>query len=234
MFKDHKEGKKTRPVVAGCNSNTRGFSISAFDLLESVNKANHAPYEAISSEDMLAKITRYQKKAEEILKEGKTHLQRKVMRSRGEGMKLVTRCDKVWIKKTEEISKREEERQEQNNKEEQTEDGISGTNSQEELRQEQQEDGCERDNNEETLKYRSTQYENNPNMSVTGEDIQVVLDCDHCGPDLTEEVRLDCEGCVDGWVREDYSLCIIGNDVVSLFPSLDSINTVKILHGGGC
>ena len=109
---------------------------------------------------------------------------------------------------------------------------MPGANSQEELRQEQQEDGCERDKEEETLRYRRFQYEKNPNMSVTGEDIQVVLDCDHCGPDLTEEVRQDCGVCGDGWVREDYSLCIIGNDVVSLFPSLDSINTGKIVRGG--
>ena len=31
-------------------------------------------------------------------------------------------------------------------------------------------------------------------------------------------------------MREDYSLCIIGNDVISLFPSLDSITTGKIVR----
>ena len=54
MYKDHKEGRKSRPVVTGCNSNTRGFSNSVSDLLESVNKANEDPYECISSEDMLS------------------------------------------------------------------------------------------------------------------------------------------------------------------------------------
>ena len=80
------------------------------------------------------------------------------------------------------------------------------------------------------MKYREFQYIENPNMNLTGEDIQVVLDCDHCGPDLTEEVRQDCSGCGSGWVREDYSLSNIGNDVVSLFPSLDSVTTVKIVR----
>ena len=94
----------------------------------------------------------------------------------------------------------------------------------------QDQDACEKEKDEETYKYRQSQYENNPTMNLKGEDFQMVLDCDHCGPDLTEEVRHDCEGCGDGWVREDYSLCIIGNDVVSLFPSLDSINTGKIVR----
>jgi hypothetical protein len=43
MYKDHKEGGKSRPVVTGCNSNTRGFSNCVSDLLESVNKANQTP-----------------------------------------------------------------------------------------------------------------------------------------------------------------------------------------------
>ena len=48
------QGRKKRPVVTGCTSNTRGFSSCLSDLLESVNKANSDPYEAISSEDMLS------------------------------------------------------------------------------------------------------------------------------------------------------------------------------------
>ena len=86
MFKDHKEGKKSRPVVTGCNSNTRGFSNSVSDLLESVNKANLDPYESISSEDMLAKINKYNKKAEEI--------------------KIISCCDKLWEKKSEEARRK--------------------------------------------------------------------------------------------------------------------------------
>ena len=67
LYKDHKEGRKSRPVVTGCNSNTRGFSNSVSDLLESVNKANQSPYEAISGEDMLAKIEGYNQEAEKII-----------------------------------------------------------------------------------------------------------------------------------------------------------------------
>ena len=70
-------------------------------------------------------------------------------------------------------------------------------------------------------------------MEITGEDIEIVLECDHCGPWLTDMVRQDCElddCCGQGWVKEDYALCIIGNDVVSLFPSLDSVDTGRIVR----
>ena len=67
-------------------------------------------------------------------------------------------------------------------------------------------------------------------MQITGEDAELVLDCDHCGPWVTEYVREDCDDCGQGWVREDYRLCIIGNDVFSLFPSLESATTGKIVR----
>ena len=54
-------------MVTGCNSNTREFSNSVSDLLESVNKANQSPYEVISGEDMLAKIEGYNMQAEKII-----------------------------------------------------------------------------------------------------------------------------------------------------------------------
>ena len=69
-YKDHKLGRKTRPVVTGCSSNTRGFSNCVSDLLESVNKADTEPYEAISSEDMLAEVENYNQEAKKIMEEG--------------------------------------------------------------------------------------------------------------------------------------------------------------------
>ena len=74
MYKDHKEERASRPVVTGCNSNTRGFSNRVSDLLESVNKANQDPYLVISGEDMLARIEKYNLKAEEIIREGRDRL----------------------------------------------------------------------------------------------------------------------------------------------------------------
>ena len=71
----------------------------------------------------------------------------------------------------------------------------------------------------------------NPTMELTGEDMMLVMDCDHFGPALTEFVREDCLECGQGWVREDNTLCILGNDFISLFPSLDNVTTGRIIRG---
>ena len=57
-----KESGKTRPVVTGCTSNTRGLSNSVSDVLESVANSEPDPYEVISSEDMLARSKVFNKK----------------------------------------------------------------------------------------------------------------------------------------------------------------------------
>ena len=55
LFKDHKPGGKTRPVVTGCTSNTRGLSNTVSNLLESFANSNDDMFESISGEDMLSK-----------------------------------------------------------------------------------------------------------------------------------------------------------------------------------
>ena len=55
LLKDHKEGEKTRPVVTGCTSNTLGMSNYTASIIEAVAASEEKPFEAISSEDMLAK-----------------------------------------------------------------------------------------------------------------------------------------------------------------------------------
>ena len=59
LFKDHKQGNKTRPVASGNESYNLGLSNGVSDFLESVAKAKSKPYAVISAEDMLARITRY-------------------------------------------------------------------------------------------------------------------------------------------------------------------------------
>ena len=78
LYKDHKAERASRPVVTGCNSNTRGMSNCVSDLLESVNKANQDPYEVVSGEDMLAQIENYNIQAAEIIKEGRDKLCKKM------------------------------------------------------------------------------------------------------------------------------------------------------------
>ena len=135
----------------------------------------------------------------------------------------MTQCDKLWAKKAGRVR------------------DVSGTGTGGGgevppvgglIQEDQQEDvNCQGTKSEETIEYRRHQYEKNPAMKLTGEDMHLVLDCDCCGPDLVDLVRKGCEECGDGWVREDYTLCILGNDVVALFPSLDSETTGKIVRG---
>ena len=86
------------------------------------------------------------------------------------------------------------------------------------------------DKSEEIMKFRRHQYEENPGMRVSGEDVQLEMDCNYCGPGVTEYLLTKCDDCGKSWVREDYTMSVIGNDVVCLFPSLDSANTGRIVH----
>ena len=73
----------------------------------------------------------------------------------------------------------------------------------EELRQEGEDDeeSCKEEKHEEIMKFRMHQYRENPNMMITGEDIELAMSCDHCGPCITDQVRQDCGECGQGWVR---------------------------------
>ena len=57
MFKDHKSKGGYRQVVGGCSSNTLGLSNMISEVLESVAAAIKDPYQVISSEDLLARIS---------------------------------------------------------------------------------------------------------------------------------------------------------------------------------
>ena len=59
MFKDHKSGGGYRPVVSGCSSDTLGLSGLLSDVVESLCQAVKDPFEVISSEDLLARITEF-------------------------------------------------------------------------------------------------------------------------------------------------------------------------------
>ena len=61
LFKDHKQGNKTRPVASGNESFNIGLSNGVSDLLESVAKTSRDPYSVISAEDLLARVTAYNK-----------------------------------------------------------------------------------------------------------------------------------------------------------------------------
>ena len=55
LFKDHKPGRKTRPIVTGITSNTRSLSDLVANLMESVANIDKSGFEVISGEDNLTK-----------------------------------------------------------------------------------------------------------------------------------------------------------------------------------
>ena len=40
-------------------------------------------------------------------------------------------------------------------------------------------------------------------MEITGEEIEMVMNCDYCGPSVTECLLNECDECGTSWVRED-------------------------------
>ena len=55
-LKDDKEGGKSRGIVTGCTSNSKGMSNAVSDVLEPVASSMESPYEVLSGEDMLSRV----------------------------------------------------------------------------------------------------------------------------------------------------------------------------------
>ena len=56
-------------MVSGCSSNTLGLSNLLSDIIESVCQRIKSPFEVISSEDMLAHISKFNDEVQSKLKE---------------------------------------------------------------------------------------------------------------------------------------------------------------------
>ena len=61
-LKDHKSGDKSRGIVTGCTSNSKGLSNGVSDVLEAVANNEKDAYEVCSSEDMLSRVHEANKK----------------------------------------------------------------------------------------------------------------------------------------------------------------------------
>ena len=55
-------------------------------------------------------------------------------------------------------------------------------------------------------------------------------DCDRCGRRWRDLMEIDCNDCGEGLFWEDQEICLLGLDVVALFPSIKSENTGRIKH----
>ena len=62
MYKDHKAGNKTRPTATGHSSNSLGLSNAVREILEAIASSEDHRYNTISSEDMLSRMHKFNKK----------------------------------------------------------------------------------------------------------------------------------------------------------------------------
>ena len=96
LYKDHKSVPgKTRPVVTGCTSNSRGLSNAVSNLLESVANCNPNNFESISPEDMISKMKISDEKVDGILmrwEERREEKLRKALRCKKCDIWKNTRC----------------------------------------------------------------------------------------------------------------------------------------------
>ena len=60
--------------------------------------------------------------------------------------------------------------------------------------------------------------------------METQYDCDNCGQRWRHMMEKDCEECGEGLYWEDQEICLLGLDVVALFPSLKSENTGRIIR----
>jgi hypothetical protein len=81
---------------------------------------------------------------------------------------------------------------------------------------------------EEELSYQDQE----PRCSETQEEekLEMQYDCEDCGEELRCRMESDCEECGEGMFIEDQEICLLGLDVVALFPSMQSKTTGKIIH----
>jgi hypothetical protein len=56
------------------------------------------------------------------------------------------------------------------------------------------------------------------------------LRCTECSPKIEKKMMTECEGCGGEWVKEDYEISLLGNDVKALFPNIKSATTGKIIR----
>jgi vacuolar-type H+-ATPase subunit H len=60
--------------------------------------------------------------------------------------------------------------------------------------------------------------------------MEIRYDCDECGREWRDRMEEECAACGEGLFWEDQAICLLGLDVVALFPSMTSINTGKIIR----
>ena len=62
------------------------------------------------------------------------------------------------------------------------------------------------------------------------QEMEMHYDCEQCGQGWRQEMQIDCTECGPGIYWEDQEICLLGLDVVALFPSMSSVTTGLIVR----
>ena len=60
--------------------------------------------------------------------------------------------------------------------------------------------------------------------------MEIHYNCEECGQYWRNEMQKECTDCGEGLYWEDQEVCLLGLDVVALFPSMKSLTTGRIVR----
>ena len=213
MYKDHKEGDKTRPTATGHSSNSLGLSNAVSEVLEAVANAEQHRYNTISSEDMLARVNEYNLK---VLDKNKKWEETRLRKLRCTKCKIMQYTDCPYTENHE------------------WEYILSTTSSQSTTTTSTSprpprgspSPGTSTSRQENNSQDKNEYSQEQQRVYSKAEEL-VQLNC--CGTMILEGMRTDCIECGPKLEnRQEYS--VLGSDVKALFPSITSENTGKIIR----
>ena len=202
MFKDHKNGNKTRPTATGCSSNTLGLSNAVAEVLEAVANTEPRRYNTISSEDMLARFHQCNKNIVTRKIAGDEARIRKLRCSTCKIMERVD-CINTELHNWDEI--------------------LNSTASK--SRQEHQDLG---EGQEQEVPKSQACQDNNDEINTNR--VNKLLSQDCCSQEIHEELAKSCDTCGPGISEWNTKYSLVGSDVIALYPSIQSETTGKIIR----
>ena len=212
-YKDHKaEPGKTRPIATGCSSNTLALSNSVSTIVEALANAEEVKREVISTEDMLYNTKEHNKEVKRMRQE---HKRRKIRK---------LRCEKDHPTEIERSGEDDHPTERHPACEEVT------------CREGEKEEECEaRKLAQEIIQeiiqnIRNTQQE--PDEKDAGEetlDKEIeILERKLGEKEVKKRMSDECEECGPPAELED--MCLLGLDVVALFPSMSAKKTGEVVR----
>ena len=227
MHKDHKvEPEKGRAVATATTSNTTGLSNAVSDYIESLANSIENPIETISTEDMLHRVDGHNREVVKMREEFEERREEKMCCKKCKIREIYCQDSHCQPGEERTVETVEGEVGEENNP------SVALHSQHFEMRQNQEVSS--------ELSPRVAQHSHQQGEMRQVQDIEVYggiwkefcrsRGCYECIEEAKELMKIDCEECGEGINEEDLEMCILGLDVVGLFPAMKSKNSGKILR----